>query len=1040
MSLFGNKQGTFIPRFTSLSWQTSSTALPIPILYGKTLLSPNVIWSNGFGSYKGTQPGMQTGGGKGGLFGGNQDSYVYYTGFMFGLCEGPVKNLWNNSAVGVMYNNGSLSSLNNINGFCFPGTWPQALWTDNNYNYQMLNYPGIAYIATNFFPLGSSNTPPSLNVEILGLLDPSTVNSYQNIQTLNVNGGAQGGEIDPATIIFDFLTNPQYGVLFPSGYIDQTTLFSSVTPGQTVNGIKGPILNDSTYQTYCYASYLGMSPLLQDQEAANSILARWLKLTNTAAVWSGGKLKFIPYGDTTLTGTNPFSNFNFNWVPYQPVSGYQIEDDDYIHTQDEDPIKCQRNDPFQIHNIITLEYLNRGSGGSGAAYQATPVSAFDQNFINLYGLRTGSSITAHEICDIGIASVSAQLILQRELYIRNTYSFKLSIEYCLLDPMDIIQISDPILFGAGVFVNVRITSIEEDDDGILNIEAEEYPGGIGIAQKYNKQNSQQTTLINRNIAPQQINSPIIFEPPSSLTSNTIQLWASVSASIPPVQLITQDTSNTLHQLSWNGEPNTTSSEIAAFSIQIAMPSTNFVNCVSLTGADSTYRSKVDYLLNELECIIDTSYTVPNTFSISSQTYGSITYFTLLLVINITATCTPNFTLNLSNGTSSPLPISFTGNGLNGIYYWQPQTTSVLASTTEPITNLLTNIPNTVTPIATGLTSGSPSPQSGILTPIGTSGQADPNWGGCNVWVSIDTVNYSNFGYIIGQCRMGNILSSGTSMPALSGLDTTSTLAVDLTESAGYLASINNNSSATTASTLCIAITPAGAYELFAYGNSNLSSTYKYNLSYFERGLYGTTPLNVNNSDSFARLDSNTFQYTLPSQYVGIPLYFKFQSFNIYGNGYQDLAECVQYTFTPTGISSVISEFSATNTSSQSLTAANIYYIVAAQNALANTGSNYNTSTYKFTAPVNGNYLFGGSLNLSGLSSSASANLLFQLNGTNLTYAVASVIGTGASSTSISTTTILALTAGQTVNLAIQASITGVAIINNSVSFWGNLIS
>ena len=38
------------------------------------------------------------------------------------------------------------------------------------------------------------------------------------------------------------------------------------------------------------------------QEQASSILTRWLQLLNCAALWSGGELKFIPYGDSAIAG------------------------------------------------------------------------------------------------------------------------------------------------------------------------------------------------------------------------------------------------------------------------------------------------------------------------------------------------------------------------------------------------------------------------------------------------------------------------------------------------------------------------------------------------------------------------------------------------------------------------------------------------------------------------------------------------------------------------------------------------------------------
>ena len=44
------------------------------------------------------------------------------------------------------------------------------------------------------------------------------------------------------------------------------------------------------------------SPALVSQEQASSILTRWLQIfSNCAAVWSGGLLKFIPYGDTAIS-------------------------------------------------------------------------------------------------------------------------------------------------------------------------------------------------------------------------------------------------------------------------------------------------------------------------------------------------------------------------------------------------------------------------------------------------------------------------------------------------------------------------------------------------------------------------------------------------------------------------------------------------------------------------------------------------------------------------------------------------------------------
>ena len=54
------------------------------------------------------------------------------------------------------------------------------------------------------------------------------------------------------------------------------------------------------------------------------------------------------------------------------------------------------------------------------------------------------------------------------------FKFKLGWRYCLLEPMDIVLITDATLGLDGA--PVRITEIAEDDNGELTVTAEEIPG------------------------------------------------------------------------------------------------------------------------------------------------------------------------------------------------------------------------------------------------------------------------------------------------------------------------------------------------------------------------------------------------------------------------------------------------------------------------------------------------------------------------------------------------------------------------------------
>ena len=100
-------------------------------------------------------------------------------------------------------------------------------------------------------------------------------------------------------------------------------------------------------------------------------------------------------------------------------------------------------------------------------------AAFDQGLIDQYGLRSEPPVQAHEFTNPTSAAIAAQLLLQRRAYIRNSYKFKLGWRYALLEPMDIVLLTDATLGLVGKAV--RVTAVEEDDNGELTITADEIP-------------------------------------------------------------------------------------------------------------------------------------------------------------------------------------------------------------------------------------------------------------------------------------------------------------------------------------------------------------------------------------------------------------------------------------------------------------------------------------------------------------------------------------------------------------------------------------
>lgn len=482
MSLFRHASAPVqVPRYTGLQVQTASSALPIPILYGTNRLAPNLIWN---GAFRATPQYSRSSGGKGGGSHSNLSGYTYATAAAFALGEGPIAGL------GTVWRGTGTHQPSDYFLSTFTGATPQQPWgyLSAAFPSAALAYAGTAYAATSALDLGNQASIGTIAFEVSGRLMASAI--------------VNGRDADPAAIVADFLTNPQYGVGFPPGSLAAPL------------GTSG----DGSYGSWCRASGLALSPCLADRESASTILTRWLTLTGATAVWSGGRLRLVPLGDAPVTGTLADGS-SWRYVP-AVAPAMDLGDEDFVHEPDGDPVTVTRSDPYAAPNVRRLEILDRGNG-----YSPTPVEARDGNALDLYGARPGPAITAHEICDLAVAAVSAQLILARGLYVRNTYSFRLSWDCGLLEPADIVTLTDANLGLART--PVRVTAIGEGADGLLDVTAEELPGTLTAAAGLPVAGAAGAPL-DRNVAPAPVNPPVIFEPPPALSGGAAQVWIGLS--------------------------------------------------------------------------------------------------------------------------------------------------------------------------------------------------------------------------------------------------------------------------------------------------------------------------------------------------------------------------------------------------------------------------------------------------------------------------------------------------------------------------------
>ena len=474
----GGTVSTSDKRINSMRIQQSAYGLCQPLVYGKNRIAANMFWYGDFTATAHTTTQKQ--GGKGGGVKTKNTTYTYSASFMLGLCENKIKDIgiiWRDKEQIVHKTEGGiqLKPIDRLGFELFNGDHnPVWGYLPSKHPDQALHYPFLGYVACANYDLGGNASLSNHNFEVI-----SDITFSETIQDAN-----------PADVIEDFITNPRYGAS-PSLQIDDL----------------------SEFRSYCAATNLLISPALTEQREAFEIINEIVEAVNCAVVPSPDGLKIRSYGDSVVSGNG------VTFVPdLEPV--YHLTDDDFLG--EDQPVRVRRSRDTDAYNHCQIEYVNRFN-----QYNTETVEAKDQANIEMFGLRTQDPVKYDFFCEPKIARHAVQLLLQRKLYVRNEYEFELGWKYCRLEPMDIVTITDESL-GLNRFP-VRITRVEEDEDGVLSITAEELAVGSRSAVEYDLQSS--NGYQGGNEEPGNVNAPNIFEPPLDLTSGKNQIWVAASGGI-----------------------------------------------------------------------------------------------------------------------------------------------------------------------------------------------------------------------------------------------------------------------------------------------------------------------------------------------------------------------------------------------------------------------------------------------------------------------------------------------------------------------------
>ena len=731
------------PDYTSLQIQTSTSTLPIPICWGQNKLSPNIIWFANFQSSGGQS-------GKGGLFHSPSQTVSYSADIIMALCEGQI------GGIGYIWRDQSTYSLSSLGFNFYNGASPQDPWPylETNYPNQNLTYQGTVYVSAASYQLGSAADVGNHNFEILGLGQSS---------------GANGIDCDPAWWCYDFLTNAQYGAGFSASQINGPSLFTS--SGGT---------NPASMQSYCNALGIAISPCLTTQEPASSILQRVLQITNTAAVWSQGQLKFMPYGDQAISAGNVTTEVLTSVPAPSTTSGGGVP-------------------PPSI--VVCANSAWVSDGGVSYTFTGSSLSYTGTNPPTTTGTYTVSPNGTYLFAP---GDEGAAISIIYTYAIATAYTPNTTAAYALTD-------SDFLHDG------------NEDPVKVARVDPFSLPNIVRL-DVLSRSNQYSGTIVEaRDQAQIELYGPRVG---SNITAHEI----CDDVTIAPI--------------------------VAQTLLQRGL----------YVRAHYTFKLGVEYgLLDPMDIVqitdsnLGLSALPVRIISIEEDDKGEFTIEAEELVFGVSS------------------PVLYPNRGARG---FQPNQ----ALTADPV-----NATPFIYEPPSGLTNGVSEIWLGASG--GAGGAADPNWGGCYVWISLDNTTYTQFGMITAPMRQGVLTAN---LASAAGWDTTNTLAVNLTESAGALTG-TSEASAQQGATLCLVDS-----ELMAYETATLSSAYHYNVTGLARGLYGTAGAAHLSGAAFYRVDEAVLQSTLSSQYIGQTLYFKFQSFNVFGTGEQALSACTAYTYVPVG--------------------------------------------------------------------------------------------------------------------------------------------
>lgn len=460
-------------RISNFQATTCDYGTPVMDIFGTTKIAPNVINWQDFYSRE-IRKTVKSGKSKSTTI-----NYRYYVYLELALGETitDIGKIW----VGdTMYQ--SLGAANGSGGTGFPLELKKdggvSNYMSTKHPDKAVDYQHLAYLHS---PSGGNSSGTYLGE------NSASVPSYG----IEVKGAllATGDGID---------ANPADVILY---ILKKLGIYNGVDPEETI------ISGIGNFRKYCKANDLLISSPSGEtsQKKAQEIIKDICTLTDAYFFWSNNKFKIRVKDNRQIN----------DWRPDNTVV-YDLGPDDMLLQADGACVAFSRKDSSEVYNRFTVEFCNREN-----SYENETVSYELSNDISKTGLRQMSTQNALYFYTKQRAIKVCQMLARKNERERNKYTIKLDWAYCILEPGDLITLTDPII-GLNKQI-AMVDTVTEAKDGSITVECLQYVDGNYNAGIIDVSGSNYN-YVDYNIEPSNTDRPIIFQPPSAATLSGNEIW------------------------------------------------------------------------------------------------------------------------------------------------------------------------------------------------------------------------------------------------------------------------------------------------------------------------------------------------------------------------------------------------------------------------------------------------------------------------------------------------------------------------------------